>query len=254
MGLPDDIQPPGTPPQEPQSRPPARPRSRWFSGFVELFRSLVLIFVFFFLVRSLLLEAFKIPTSSMEGTLLAGDFLLVNKAVYGSEIPVLGVSLPAFGEPARGDVIVFHPPHEPDKHYVKRLVGLPGDTLQMKNKSLFVNGLRIEEPYVTFRDPNGDAVHPSMSWQRLYLPDRRTQRRYRPSRDNWGPLVVPSDRFFVLGDNRDNSEDSRYWGFVSREAIEGRPWMVYYSAEPQNLSGLWTLDQVRWDRIGGLIH
>ena len=226
----------------------------WVRGVLELARSAALVIMFFFLVQSLLIEAFKIPTSSMEGTLLAGDFLLVNKAAYGAEIPGLGLSLPAFSEPDRGDIIVFHPPHEPDEHYVKRLVGLPGDMLQMRDKSLFVNGEKILEPYVRYLDPDGDAVHPSMSWQATYLRDRDAPGRYRPSRDNWGPLVVPPGRFFVLGDNRDNSEDSRYWGFIMREAIEGRPWVVYYSSEPQKADGLSPFSEIRWDRIGGLIR
>ena len=229
-------------------------RRGWVRGALDLVRSAALVILFFFLVRSLLVEAFKIPTSSMEFTLLAGDFLLVNKAAYGAEIPGLGLSLPALSEPDHGDVIVFHPPHQPDRHYVKRLVGLPGDTLQMRDKSLFVNGERISEPYVRYVDPDGDAVHPSMSWQATYLRDRGAVGRYRPSRDNWGPLVVPPERFFVLGDNRDNSEDSRYWGFVMRAAIKGRPLVVYYYSEPPEAGGLSPFGEGRWDRIGGLIR
>ena len=166
-------------------------RRGWVRGALDLVRSAALVILFFFLVRSLLVEAFKIPTSSMEFTLVAGDFLLVNKAAYGAEIPGLGLSLPALSEPDHGDVIVFHPPHKPDRHYVKRLVGLPGDTLQMRDKSLFVNGERISEPYVRYVDPDGDAVHPSMSWQATYLRDRGAVGRYRPSRDN-GIIGVPS--------------------------------------------------------------
>ena len=233
--------------------PVRRQRAR-VRGLYEWARSFAFLLAFFIIVRSLALEAFKIPTSSMEGTLLAGDFLLVNKAAYGAEIPGLGLSLPALSEPSRGEVIVFHPPHEPEKHYVKRLVGLPGDTLEMKNKSLYVNGKVVPEPYVKYLDPDGDAVHPSMSWQRPYLPKRNGKRRYRPSRDNWGPIVVPDEAFFVLGDNRDNSEDSRYWGFVTRDAIEGRPWVVYYSSKPSTAGPPWILRDIRWDRIGGLIR
>ena len=253
---PDQPEAPMTPPptERGATRPEAGPGNRWIRGSMELVRTAALILLFFFLVRSLVVEAFKIPTSSMEGTLLAGDFLLVNKAAYGAEIPSLGVSLPPFADPDRGDVIVFRPPHEPDKHYVKRLVGLPGDTLQMTDKRLFVNGQELAEPYVRFVDPDGDAVHPSMSWQARYLRERTTSGRYRPSRDNWGPLVIPPARFFVLGDNRDNSEDSRYWGLIARDAIEGRPWVVYYSSEPRASGGLSILREVRWDRIGGLIQ
>jgi len=227
---------------------------RAFRATLEFLRSLALVLVFFMLVRAFVVEAFKIPTSSMEGTLLAGDFLLVNKAVYGADIPGLGMTLPAFADPERGDVIVFHPPHDPAKHYVKRLLGMPGDTLLMKEKRLFVNGVELDEPYALHQDPGGDAVHPGMTWQTGYLGDPVSNGRYRPSRDNWGPIVVPEDRFFVLGDNRDNSEDSRYWGFVERDQIKGRPWRVYYSSEPMEAGALAWIRHVRWDRIGGLIQ
>jgi signal peptidase I len=231
-----------------------RRRRGWSSAFFDLLRSLALVLVFFFLVRAFLVEAFKIPTASMEGTLLVGDFLLVNKAVYGAEIPGTGLVLPSLSSPERGEVIVFHPPHEPDKHYVKRLVGLPKDTLMMSDKVLFVNGEALHEPYVRHSDVTGDAVHPAMAWQARFLKAGPRPGRYRPSRDNWGPIVVPEDRYFVLGDNRDNSEDSRYWGFVRREAIKGRPWLVYYSAAPEALAGVSWFRYVRWDRIGGRIR
>lgn len=221
---------------------------------VDGFRSVVLTLVLFLVVRALVVEAFKIPTGSMEGTLLAGDFLLVNKAVYGADVPGLGMTLPAFAEPQRGEVIVFNPPHEPAKHYVKRLVGLPGDTLEMRSKLLSVNGVPLSEPYVRHTDPNGDAVHPAMAWQARFLRSGPRPGRYRPSRDNWGPIVVPPGRYFVLGDNRDNSEDSRYWGFVDRESIRGRPWIVYYSSEPHEEAGTPFLREVRWNRILGRIR
>jgi signal peptidase I len=202
----------------------------------------------FLVVRSMGLEAFKIPTGSMEGTLLVGDFLLVNKAIYGSTIPGTDIRTPALREPRRGDVIVFNPPHEPHKNYVKRVVGLPGDTLLMEDKLLVVNGDPLDERYVQFVDTRGDAVHPAMEWQSDHLV--ASSRRYAPSRDTWGPIIVPRDQYFVLGDNRDNSEDSRYWGFVDRSSIRGRPWLVYYSAELQR-DGSWSgLDGVRWSRIG----
>jgi signal peptidase I len=136
---------------------------------------------------------------------------------------------------------------------VKRLVGFPGDTLEMKEKQLFLNGVPQVEDYVRFEDGSGDAVHPNMRWQADFLASPRG-RRYSPSRDNWGPLVVPSDRYFVLGDNRDNSEDSRYWGFISRNDIKGHPWIVYLSLDPDDGdSGSW-LGKVRWDRVGRVVR
>ncbi|MEX0935470.1 MAG: signal peptidase I, partial [Gemmatimonadota bacterium] len=160
--------------------PAHRRRRSPFRVLLELLRSAVLVLLLFFLVRALAVEAFRIPTSSMEGTLLAGDFLLVNKAAYGAEIPGLGLSLPALDEPDRGDVIVFRPPHEPRKHYVKRLLGLPGDTLEMRAKELFLNGAPVVEPYARYLDPEGDVVHPRMSWQARFLASPRTHPRYRP--------------------------------------------------------------------------
>ncbi|TVR64413.1 MAG: signal peptidase I [Gemmatimonadales bacterium] len=234
--------------------PPRRPSPRWLRSILEVLRSVVVAVLILVAVRTLVVEAFKIPTSSMEATLLAGDFLLVNKAVYGAEIPVVGMALPALAAPERGEVIVFHPPHEPAKHYVKRLVGMPGDTLKMRDKQLFLNGEPVYEPYVRHSDTDGDAVHPSMAWQSRFLVEGPRPGRYRPSRDNWGPIVIPLERYFVLGDNRDNSEDSRYWGLVQREDIKGRPWIVYYSSSPGLTPGLGWLREVRWERIGGRIR
>lgn len=223
------------------------------AGLWDWTRSILVAFVLFVVVRTFLVDAFKIPTSSMEATLLVGDFLLVNKAVYGAEIPGTDVTLPAFGDPDRGDVVVFHPPHEPRKNYVKRVVGVPGDTLEMRDKQVFLNGHEYEEPYARYLDRQGDAVHPDMNWQSNHLIAGPTPE-YHPTRDNWGPIVVPPGQYFVLGDNRDNSEDSRYWGFVRRASIRGRPWFVYYSFEPVRETGVPWLSDVRWGRIGSPIR
>ena len=216
-------------------------------------KTLAAAFVLFLLIRTFGVEAFKIPTGSMEHTLRIGDFLLVDKAVYGAEIPGTSLHLPSFQEPRRGDVIVFNPPHDPEKNYVKRLVGEPGDTLEMRDKVLRLNGVSIEEPYARYVDRQGDAVHPGMSWQANHL-IASTRRGTHPSRDNWGPLIVPPRAYFVLGDNRDNSEDSRYWGFVDRDAIRGRPWFVYYSFDPTAVVPLPWLEAVRWNRVGHKIR
>ena len=233
---------------------------RSVASFVaDWLRSLAIALVLFVFVRTFGVEAFKIPTGSMEETLLVGDFLLVNKAAYGTPIPGTDLWMPSFTEPERGDVIVFHPPHEPDRNYVKRVVGAPGDTLQMRDKQLFLNGAPVDEPYARILDAHRDAVHPNMRWQRGHLiaalpdPDDVTDE-YEPTRDNWGPLVVPPDRFFVLGDNRDYSEDSRYWGFVERDQIRGSPWLVYYSAEPPTTHPGGWIDRVRWRRFGSIVR
>ena len=222
-------------------------------GLADWMRSVVVALLLFLVVRAWVVEAFKIPTGSMEGTLLVGDFLLVNKAIYGATLPGLEWHIPAFAEPEWGDVVVFHPPHEPEKNYVKRIVGVPRDTLEMRDKRLFRNGVPVDEPYARYLDRRGDAVHPDMRWQSNHL-IASTRRRYEPTRDNWGPIVVPPGRYFVLGDNRDNSEDSRYWGFVARDRIRGKPWRVYYSFEPVPESRFAWLQSIRWGRLGAPIH
>ncbi len=224
------------------------------SGIIrDWLKSLAVALVLFLLVRTFVVEAFKIPTGSMENTLLVGDFLLVNKAVYGTRIPGTNVRVAAFHEPRRGDVIVFHPPHDPEANYVKRVVGVPHDTLEMREKRLYRNGALVYEPYAHHEDNRGDTVHPDMRWQSGYL-IASTPSKYQPTRDNWGPLVVPDGRYFVLGDNRDDSEDSRYWGFVPRDQIRGEPWIVYYSFVPSAVMRLPWLRRVRWGRIGHLIR
>ncbi len=240
----------GEPEPQQRRRHPARLAGRWIWEWVK---SLVIAFTLFLLIRTFLIEAFRIPTGSMENTLLVGDFLLVNKAAYGAQVPGTPLRLPAMDAPHHGDVIVFLPPHEPDKNYVKRLVGVPGDTLEMRDKDLYLNGVPVREPYVQHGDPT-DVFAPRMMWQLNYLVPPADTATYRPTRDNWGPIVVPPDRYFVLGDNRDDSEDSRYWGFVDETSIKGKPLFVYYSFNPRTRDQVPWLTEIRWDRIGGVVH
>jgi signal peptidase I len=202
----------------------------------------------FYVLRAFAIEAYRIPTGSMEDTLLAGDFVLVNKAIYGSRIPFIHARVPGFAEPHRGDIIVFVPPHERDKNYVKRLVAAPGDTIEMQDKIVRVNGKAVEEPFAQYRDP-ADAMTPGGFWQCRYTLNIRSEI-CNPSRDNWGPIVVPANRYLVLGDNRDDSEDSRYWGFVGRESILGRPLVIYFSLRRSDAGHLTWKSRVRWDRVG----
>jgi len=214
----------------------------------EWFQAVLVGIGLFMLVRAFLLEAFHIPSSSMENTLLAGDFVLVNKAIYGARVPFTHWNLPELAEPERGDIVVFEPPHDSGRSYVKRLIGVPGDTIEMRNRELRVNGRPVVEPYAR-RSRWGDMHLPRSLWQCGHMPVLEA-RHCDPSRDTWGPLIVPDDQYIVLGDNRDDSDDSRYWGFVPREAIRGRPLFVYFSVEPDRSDPAGWQDRVRWERIG----
>ena len=235
--------------QRRRAEPQSAARVTW-----EWIKSLSVAFVLFLLIRTFVVEAFKIPTGSMENTLLVGDFLLVNKAVYGAQVPFTGIRLPAFDTPSRGDVVVFKYPLDLSKNYVKRLVGVPGDTLAMKGGVLYVNGERETGDYIRHVQPDGDYYDPQFEWQRDYLAPGVDPSEYHPTRDNWGPIVVPAGKYFVMGDNRDNSLDSRYWGFVDRDLVKGRPLFVYYSFDKDKLSPLPWLTEVRWGRLGSVIH
>ena len=221
--------------------------------WTKVFQISVLLFL---VLRTFFVEAFKIPSGSMENTLLVGDFLLVNKLVYGAEVPFTHSRLPRVREPQRGDVIVFEWPEDPSKNFVKRLVGVPGDTLQMRDGVLIRNGERVTERYVEHTEPDMDPSPDDFRWQQDHLVRTAAAAAgYHPSRNNWGPLVVPEMSYFVLGDNRDNSLDSRYWGFVPDSLVKGKPFVIYYSYAPDTSkhSFAW-LTHIRWTRLGERIR
>ena len=231
--------------QVPQPKKTAR-HATW-----EWIKSLAVALVIWFVLRTLLVEAFRIPSSSMEHTLLVGDFLFVNKALYGAEVPLIHTRLPAIRDPRRGDIVVFDSRTEDGVKVVKRLIGMPGDTLQMKHAVLWRNGVAQREPYVEHVDSLEDPSESMMrEWQVSYLLPSVDRNTYHPTRDNWGPVVVPPGDYFVMGDNRDNSFDSRYWGFVPRAVIRGRPMFVYYSFDHDSWRALPFLTAIRWSRIG----
>ena len=225
-------------------------------GFLWEWTKIFWISVALFLVlRTFIVEAFKIPSGSMEHTLLVGDFLLVNKLAYGAEVPFTGTRLPALKAPARGDVIVFVYPVDPSKNYVKRLIGLPGDTVRMRRGTVILNGVAQAEQYVEHTLPWEDRGADDFEWQRHFLAlDRVAALRYHPTRDNWGPILVPPHHLFVLGDNRDNSSDSRYWGFVSDSLLRGQPLLVYFSYAPDTSQRFAWLTRIRWGRLGERIE
>ncbi len=221
----------------------------------EWIKSIAIALVIWFFLRALLIQAFRIPSPSMEKTLLVGDFLFVNKALYGAEIPIVKKRLPAFREPKRLDVVVFDSPIEPGTNVVKRIVGMPGDTLSMVDNRLRVNGEVVAEPHAQRTDPATDPEHPQMrDWQIRYLVGGRNPDSYRPTLKNWGPIRVPRDSFFVMGDNRDKSYDSRYWGFLGRDRIDGRPLFIYYSFDRSGVLPLPFLTAIRWRRIFSSPH
>src|SRR5215471_20442552 len=171
--------------------------------FLEWAKSFTIAIILFLFVRTFFVEAFKIPSGSMERTLLVGDFLLVNKLAYGAEVPFTHRRLPKLREPQDGDVIVFEWPEDPTKNFVKRLVGLPGDTLEMRDGRLIRNGSTLDEPYVVHTQPDIDPAPEDFRWQREFLVKTAYATvGYQPSRNYCGPLVVPKGNYFVLGDNR----------------------------------------------------
>ncbi|MDQ6610939.1 MAG: signal peptidase I [Gemmatimonadota bacterium] len=233
-------------------------RFNWLWEWAKVFPAAVLLFFF---MRTVVVETYKIPSSSMEHTLMVGDFLIVNKMVYGAEIPFSNRHLPAVRSPKRGDVIVFEWPADPSKNFVKRLVGLPGDTVSMHAGNFVLNGVTQQERYVSHTQPGTDPTYDDFRWQRTHVvnasaagvaPDVTND--YRPSRDNWGPLLVPRNSFFVLGDNRDNSDDSRFWGFVPDTLLLGTPLVVYYSYAPDSSVAAPWITRIRWSRLGGTVE
>lgn len=223
-------------------------RSAW-----EWTKSLFIGFLLFLVIRTFVIQTWTVISGSMEDTLLVGDFLVLSKSAYGATIPGTEVTLPGYSAPTRGDIVVFRGHHEPID-LVKRLVGTPGDTLGMRDGRLYLNGQPQEEPYVVHTDPASDGYHPTMDWQLEHLADPGSVTRYRPTRDNWGPIVVPPGSYFVMGDNRDQSLDSRYWGFVPRSSIKGRAVMLYFSWNRDALGGIPLLGHVRWRRVGDRIE
>ncbi len=214
-------------------------------------------FALFLLMRTFLIQTFVITSGSMEATLLVGDYLVVNRAAMGSRVPFTGepgLRMPGYSDPRRGDVLVFDPPHEQTLKLVKRLVGMPGDTLEMLDKVLFLNGVAQDEPYVLHEDGDGDDIHPWMRWQHDYLAPGVSAEDYRPSRDNWGPIVIPPDNYFMLGDNRDKSLDSRYWGLLEAWRVEGRAMRIYYSYDTNSVKPFRFFREARADRIGDAIR
>ncbi len=258
---------------------PPRAGGRWTARKVwDQVKSLLGALAIFLVIRAFLVEAFRIPSSSMVPTLLVGDWLFVNKLRYGPHVPFTSVTLPGYAEPKRGDVVVFESPHQPDEAavgrdptptLVKRLVAVSGDTIFMRRGLLHVNGMPQRQGFGANANFANVEDHPDavFAWQsRLAAPGTRFGAPpAMPSHDNWGPLIVPAGHLWMLGDNRYCSKDSRYWGPVPRGNVRGRPLFVYYSfragdpsdaqCNPDYSDRPWpALTDIRWGRIGHVIR
>lgn len=227
---------------------------------LEWLKSLTIAVLLFFLIRTFLIQAFTIPSGSMEDTLQVGDYLMANNAIYGAQIPFTNLRVPAFREPEFGDVVVFRPTYnQPIIDVVKRIVGEPGDTIQMVDRVLFRNGVELDEPYVEPEYLPDEPIERfgigGYQWHLEVLPENVSPENYAPTRDNWGPLIVPEGEYMLLGDNRDQSLDSRYMGFIPREVIRGKALFIYYSIDPfVDRPFPRFLTAVRWDRLGMIIR
>jgi signal peptidase I len=203
----------------------------------EYFESICIAVILALFVRTFIVQAFKIPTGSMENNLLIGDHLLVNKFVFAPTLGRLENALLPIDPIRRGDIIVFKYPEEPERDFIKRVIGLPGETLELKKKRVYINGTMLDEPYVHYLVP----------------PDEDNGAGEFDVRVQYGPATVPEGHYFMMGDNRDNSQDSRYWGFMPQQYIKGRALFVYFSfGEEPGLSGL--VSGIRWNRIFHQIH
>jgi len=246
------------------ARGQAPPRA---GGWRENLRSILGALIIFLVVRTFLVEAYRIPSGSMIPTLLVGDWLFVNKLVYGPHIPFTDVNLPGYDDPERMDVVVFESPYQADEAQrgldatptlVKRLWGTPGDTLYMRDAVLYVNGVAQPQGPEMAQNPVADPGYrdPLFAWQAQYALQntRFGSAPADPTLGNWGPLLVPPGHYFMLGDNRFASKDSRYWGLVPRENLRGQPLFVYYSWEAERQRPFGFLRDIRWNRIGHRIR
>jgi signal peptidase I len=198
------------------------------SRIIEYLEAIIIAILIAFFIRTFVVQAFKIPSGSMKPTLLIGDHLLVNKFIYGVKIPFVRKTLVSISEPKRGDVVVFIYPEDHSKDFIKRVIGISGDTIEIRNKKIFLNGL----PY---NDAHG-----------VYVDDFIIPGSIQP-RDNFGPFTVPKDALFTMGDNRDQSYDSRFWGVVDKKDVLGKAMIIYWSWDKE-------VHNVRWSRIFSLLH
>lgn len=231
----------------------------------ENIRAIAWTLAIFLLIRTFLFAPYRIPSGSMIPTLLVGDWLFVNKLVYGPHVPYTNFRLPGYAEPKRGDVVVFispeqfDQPEDPHPILVKRLMAVEGDTVHMRGGMFHLNGEPQPQPAAMNENPRSDGsfTDPLFQWQKPHeiVGSRHGEPPSVPTLDDWGPLVIPEGYLFMLGDNRYNSKDGRYWGLVPRENVRGRPSFVYYSFRSGDSDRILPfLTDVRWGRIGSAIR
>jgi len=202
-------------------------RKKKKSGLRENIEAILVAIVLALFIRTFVIQAFKIPSGSMKQTLLIGDHILVNKFIYGVKIPFLQTTIIPITNPKRGDIVVFKFPEDPSKDFIKRVIGVAGDVVEVRDKKVYVNNKLLNHDFGIHTD---SYVFPANA----------------QPRDNFGPVVVPPHSLFVMGDNRDQSYDSRFWGFVDLKAVKGKALMIYWSWDKENFG-------VRWNRIGHLL-
>lgn len=215
-------------------------------GIVREYIEAILIAVLLALfIRTFVVQAFKIPSGSMLPTLQIGDHLLVNKFIYGLKIPFSGTLLIPFKTPSRGDIIVFRYPEDRSIDYIKRVVAIPGDKIEIKDKKVYINGEATKEEYTQFSD--NKIISLNLRDPRIYKTG--------PNKDNFKSLTIPEGKWFVMGDNRDNSYDSRFWGFVDRDDVLGKAMIIYWSWDLNApLFSFERFTSIRFSRIGDVIH
>ena len=234
-------------------------------GAWENIKAILWTLAIFLAIRTFLFEAYRIPSGSMIPTLLVGDWLFVNKLAYGPHVPGTEINLPGYTDPKRGDVVVFispnqiDQPEDPNPTLVKRCVAIAGDTIWMRDGVFHVNGMPQPQGFPGSKNVKGDGTfsHPLFAWQKPFEVHGTNagEPAASPTLDNWGPLVVPAKHLFMLGDNRYDSKDARYWGFVPRENVRGRPSFVYYSYNADDSDRMLPfLTDIRWGRLGTVIR
>jgi len=258
-----------------QARKGKAPRAGGKNRVWENVKSILGAVLVYLVIKTFLIEAYRIPSGSMIPTLLVGDWLFVNKLVYGPTIPFTNVHLPGYSDPKRNDVVVFvsptqtDQPNDPNPTLVKRLIGMPGDTLYMRGAQLYLNGIPQRQGFDASKNPKAasDEVNDLFAWQHQHEVhgSRFGEPPQTPSHDNWGPILIPRNFYFMMGDNRYCSKDSRYWGIVPKANVRGRPVFVYYSFRPNSGASdpcngetsdrpLSFITDIRWGRIGHVIH